>query len=60
MSVQRLGVNFEYNNLHEMRITNIISDFIRDRTFVLPRDAIETILVNPLKFIIELIEYNRG
>lgn len=59
MSVQRLGVNFEYNNLHEMRITNIISDFIRDRTFVLPRDAIETI-VNPLKFIIELIEYNRG
>lgn len=60
MSVQRLGVNFEYNNLHEMRITNIISDFIRDRTFVLSRDAIETILVNPLKFIIELIEYNRG
>lgn len=60
MSVQRLGVNFEYNNLHEMRITNIISDFIRDRTFVLPRDGIETILVNPLKFIIELIEYNRG
>lgn len=60
MSVQRLGVNFEYNNLHEMRITNIISDFIRDRTFVLPRDAIETILVNLLKFIIELIEYNRG
>lgn len=60
MSVQRLGVNFEYNNLHEMRIANIISDFIRDRTFVLSRDAIETILVNPLKFIIELIEYNRG